>query len=366
MKERYSSLDGLRAFAAIGIAIMHIMANIDVAPDRSTFLYGIVIPSLTDFVYLFFMISAFSMCCGYYERMKSGQISMNNFYKKRYQRILPYFALLVLIDCLAPHGANKHEMAMMTAGAVDTVNPILSQLYESFANLTLCFNLLPNPEINVVGVGWYLGLVFLFYMLFPFFVFMLDNKRRMWTSLLLTFIFCFIAIDYFYTDKFVNFSVTRHNMIYSAPFFVIGGGIFLYRTAIASWVKKYKWLMLAICWLAVIGFWLTNHSGFEFVVAMSALCAIWLMYAIGTEGKVLNNRFTKYLSGISMEVYLCHMMCYRAVEILHLERYISNADILYWLTCILTLAVAIIFSHVVKYKILPLIEPYLFRKSKEK
>ena len=191
MKERYSSLDGLRAFAVIGIAIMHIWGNIDVAPDRSTFLYGVVIPSLDEFVYLFFMISAFSMCCGYYERMKIGQISMNNFYKKRYQRILPYFALLILIDCLVPHGANKYEMSMMAAGTVDTVNPILSQLYESFANLTLCFNLLPNPEIKVVGVGWFLGVVFLFYMLFPFFVFMLDNKRRMWGSLLLTFLFCF-------------------------------------------------------------------------------------------------------------------------------------------------------------------------------
>lgn len=53
MNERYSSLDGLRAFAAIGIAIMHILANIDVGPDKTTFLYGTVIPSLTNFVYLF-------------------------------------------------------------------------------------------------------------------------------------------------------------------------------------------------------------------------------------------------------------------------------------------------------------------------
>ena len=366
MNERYSSLDGLRAFAAIGIAIMHIRANIDIAPDRSSFLYGMVIPSLTNFVYMFFMISAFSMCCGYYERMKTGQISMNKFYTRRYQRILPYFALLILIDCLAPHGANKHELSTMTAEVVDTVNPIISQLYESFANLTLCFNLLPNPDIKVIGVGWYLGIVFLFYMLFPFFVFMLDNKRRMWISLILTFVFCFIAIDYFFTCKFINFSVTRHNIIYSAPFFVIGGGIYLYRTAIVSWVKQNRWLMLAICWLAVAGFLLTKHYDFEFVVVMSLLCGLWLCYAIGTQGCVLNNKVTHYLSNISMEIYLCHMMAFRGVEMLHLSRYIQLPELLYWLTCILTLAVAIIFSHVVKYKIFPLIEPYLFRKSKEK
>ena len=118
MSEHYSSLDGLRAFAAIGIAIMHILANMDVVPDKTSFLYGTIIPSLTNFVYLFFMISSFSMCCGYYLRMKTGQISMNKFYMKRYQRILPYFAFLILIDCLAPHGANKHELSIMAAEAV--------------------------------------------------------------------------------------------------------------------------------------------------------------------------------------------------------------------------------------------------------
>ena len=364
MNERYSSLDGLRAFAAIGIAIMHILANIDISPDKNSFLYGTVIPSLTNFVYLFFMISAFSMCCGYYDRMKSGQISMNAFYKKRYQRILPYFALLILIDCLAPHGANKHELSTMATGTVESFNPILSQLYESFADLTLCFNLLPNADIKVIGVGWYLGIVFLFYILFPFFVFMLDNKRRAWKSLILTFVFCYIAIDYFYTDKFINFEVTRHNIIYSAPFFVVGGGIFLYRKPLADFVKDYRWLVLTVCWLAAVGYWMMSSSGFGFVIAMSVLCGLWLIYAIGTEGCILNNKVTHYLSNISMEVYLCHMMAFRGVGMLHLSRYIQQPDFLYWLTCILTLAVAIIFSHIAKYKVLPMVEPYLFKQTK--
>lgn len=225
MKERYSSLDGLRTFACLGIVIMHVLYNIDIEPDKTTFLYGNVIPSLTHFVELFFMISAFSMCCGYFERMKSGQISINKFYTRRYQRILPYFALLIIIDCLTPHGMNKLELSIIGMETQSKLSPMLIQLYESFADLTLCFNLLPNPNIKVIGVGWYLGIVFLFYMLFPFFVFMLDNKRRMWKSLVLSFAFCYVAIDYFYTEKFIDVLFTsRHNIIYSAPFFVVGGG----------------------------------------------------------------------------------------------------------------------------------------------
>ena len=73
MNQRYTSLDGLRSIAAIGIVIMHVLANLYVVPENNA-LYGTIIPSLTNFVYLFFSISAFAMCCGYYERMKSGQI----------------------------------------------------------------------------------------------------------------------------------------------------------------------------------------------------------------------------------------------------------------------------------------------------
>ena len=67
----------------------------------------------------------------------------------------------------------------------------------------MCFNLLPNPNIEVIGVGWFLGTVFTFYMLFAFFTFLLDNKKRGWMVLLLSFVFCYIAIVYFGTPDFV-------------------------------------------------------------------------------------------------------------------------------------------------------------------
>jgi peptidoglycan/LPS O-acetylase OafA/YrhL len=89
---------------------------------------------------------------------------------------------------------------------------------------------------------------------------------------------------------------------------------------------------------------------------MSLITAAWLCYAIGSNGKVLNNKIVSYLSGISMEIYLCHMMCFRAVEFLHIENFISNHYVIYWITCILTLAVAVIFSHGCKYYLLPLLE----------
>ena len=36
------------------------------------------------------IISAFGMCCGYYNKIENNEISVNEFYKKRFQKILPF------------------------------------------------------------------------------------------------------------------------------------------------------------------------------------------------------------------------------------------------------------------------------------
>ena len=78
-----------------------------------------VIEWFTNFVFLFFIISSFSLCCGYYERIKTGSITLNCFYTKRYWRILPFFAFLSLIDIMI--GFSK------------------GSLFEAFMNCTLVF-----------------------------------------------------------------------------------------------------------------------------------------------------------------------------------------------------------------------------------
>lgn len=55
-----------------------------------------------------------------------------------------------------------------------------------------------------------------------------------------------------------------------------------------------------------------------------------------------------------MEIYLCHMMFYRASSMLHLDKFIHNNDMLYVATCVATLIGAICFSHIIKY--------YLFKR----
>ena len=51
------------------------------------------------------------------------------------------------------------------------ISPSKNALYEVVANLTLCQGLLPNMNISIIGVSWTLAVIFVFYLLFPFFDF---------------------------------------------------------------------------------------------------------------------------------------------------------------------------------------------------
>ena len=151
---------------------MHVLANGNF--NLNGFIFDDLIPSFTNLVFLFMMVSGFGMCCGYYQKILDQKISVEEFYKKRYMKIWPYFALLCLLDFV--------------------ISPSKEYLFEVFANLTLAQGLLPNANISVIGVSWTLAVIFVFYMLFPFFCFLIRNKRRAWKVAIIALIFKLFVI----------------------------------------------------------------------------------------------------------------------------------------------------------------------------
>ena len=182
--KRYNALDGLRAIAALGIILIHIRANS--AYKIEGFFYNNVIASLLDFVYLFMTISAFAMCCGYYDKIVNNMISMEEFYSRRFKKILPFFGILVIIDLI--------------------VSPSINSLYEGFADITLLFGFLPDyNNISVIGVGWFLGLIFVFYLIFPFFCTLLANRKRAWEAFAVSIVYNYVCINYFHAGRYCIF-----------------------------------------------------------------------------------------------------------------------------------------------------------------
>lgn len=301
---------------------------------------------LRYFSSLFMMVSAFSMCCGYYERVKSGSITPKAFYHRRYARIWPFFALMVVLSLLMDRDIRS--------------------LQEAFVDLTLCFNLLPNADIKTVGIGWFIGTVFTFYMLFPFFTYLIDNKRKAWLVLAASLIFVYIGVNH----KFEMGPISRQNIIYSAPFFIVGGIIYLYRDKLIEGTWKLT-LVEGGMFAAALTFALaaSRFPSDRLLQIMSELsaCAFLTIDSFRATGdtitdRIYNNRFSRYMGKISLELYLCHMLIFRVISQLPLEipleRYFEEEDvkgIVYLITLTLTLAGAIIFSHYVKFYIFPYI-----------
>lgn len=61
-------------------------------------------------------------------------------------------------------------------------------------------------------------------------------------------------------------------------------------------------------------------------------------------GGVPENRVTMFFSGISMEIYLSHMVIFRVVEKLKLNRIIGNGWLQYVVTSVLVIAGATVFA----------------------
>lgn len=296
MKERYDNLDGLRAISCLCIIAMHIRAN---AEYNLGAVGSRIVASWTHFVPLFLMISGLGMFCGYYERFKNGNIDLNNFYSRRYKKLLPFFITLILIDIVLDRS--------------------LTHLIEGITEATLVFGLLPNNQPDVIGVSWTLGVIFLFYMLFPFVVNLCWTKKRAWIVFISSIILSLFCSLYYFTDKFViEGFAARHNFLYCSPWFIGGGIVYLHRGAIKDFVQQNRWGWLGVCVaLSVAWYFVPDDDGAIIMVKNTILFIPWLMYAISVDSCILSNKVMKYLSGISLELYLAQMVMFRLIEKVH-------------------------------------------------
>lgn len=306
---------------------MHVATNNSY--DISGFVYDKLIASFSNFVFLFMVIFAFGMCCGYLEKVLNNQISLESFYFKRYSKILPFFAFLVLIDII--------------------MSPSKESLIEGFADVTLLFGLFPN-DISVIGVGWFLGLIFVFYLIFPFYCVLIKTRKRAWVAFVISLLLNYVGGSYF--------DIGRTNIIYCLCYLIAGGLIYLYRKELEQFSSKYLWISLGTIIVTVVLYFLIGGN----TITMLLVSASMLIYALGrTRGRGLSNPFTKFISSISMEIYLSHMVSFRVIERLGINTMIGNGWVQYAVTVAIVLVGTIIFSAVMK-KILDLLGKQVSRK----
>lgn len=327
---KYRNIDALRTLGCLAIILWHVFANSNY--EWGGVIFERIIPSFNYLVYLFMLISGFGMCNGYYDKVYNGSIDVNKFYLRRYKKNVPFFALVVLLDCLLSFS--------------------LGTLYEAFIEITMLFGFLPNNNLSVIGVAWTLGVIFVFYIVFPYFVFLIYNKKRAWISLVISLLITYMCQTYFMTDKFVapDYSM-RHSFLYCIPFFVMGGLLYLYKAKIEEIINKYVLRIVIGCiGLTVLYYFIPDQIKGIDVIAFKCLIlySSWLCVALGKTNVVMSNRFTALISGISMEMYLSHMVVFRLIDKIGISVILGNSVIGYICTCLVVIAVLI--SAILIYK----------------
>ena len=332
MKEKYENLDGIRTFAALGILCMHVLILGQFPENTGGTVYKLI-SGMGVLVRLFFMLSGFGMCCGYYDKMKSGTVDLNTFFSRRYLKIWPFFAVLVCIDILSE--------TVMGSGLSRGV------LYEAFANLTLLFGFLPGKDFQVMGIGWTLGVIFGFYCLFPFFVFALWTKRRAWFSFLTTIALNYLCKTYFAAGDMAAGHICLQWMCY----FVAGGLIYLYKDSIIKRNQHYPQLGLVLIIAgALFTFVVPPADGIIFQTLKSITgFAMILIGALSNNNKILANAFTSQISDISLEIYLSHVFILRIIQITGILKGIHNRTIAYICMVGLTFLGSVMFEKVLRF-----------------
>lgn len=164
----------------------------------------------------------------------------------------------------------------------------------------------------------------------------MGSLQRAWIAFFLSLIFNFVCSVYF--------GVGRTNVLYSSCYLIAGGLIYLYRTNIRS---LNQWILLAAVLFSVVLYYLIGANTLTCLLVSSSL----LIYAISNRGGVLQNKFTAFISTISMEIYLSHMVIFRIVEKLGLQQVIGNGWLQYFLTLIIVIFGTVMFS-IIAQKIL--------------
>lgn len=323
--KHYNAIDGLKAVSIMMIVLMHVFKNGNFNLDG--YFFDVIIKHLSIFVEMFFILSAFGMCCGYYEKIKNNTISIKDFYLKRYKKILPFFSIIVILD-LCVSGIN------------------IKNIFEGVLNLSLTTGLLPKYTTEIVGISWALGVIFAFYILFPFFVFLMWNKKSAWCTLAFIVLLKIIGSQ---TDKNIVAKATN-NITAWALFFVIGGIVFLYKDDLIKFFKNKKVLLVALIVIVLVAENLV-YIKFKMNVGVTILIilsfVLLLVYALVETINILGSKPLTFVGRYCLEIFLSHMLIFRVIEKIGLVSLIKQPIASFIIVFLLTMVFSLLFSIVI-------------------
>ena len=354
MKQRIKPLDGLRAFAALGVIWIHSWGFCS-NPALNVFSVDFykIIAIAGNGVDFFFVISGFCM----YLMIDKNTFTINgymHFLSKRFLRIAPAFFASVMVYALI----------------IKTNNPQFDFWYNVLFHFLFLNNVVTSNTLS--GPFWSIGVEWHFYMILPILIELSKRISIINAVILFSFFslsfFCFANLGYFQVLWWENQVITRfpefgcgiiaaHFFIknYKIPKFLAGTiGLFL-----GFGVMYLGRIMMFTPFLLKIGSFAFIFKAISYTVMTTGFA--FILYHVITIpsllSKVLSYRVFSYLGKISYSIYLWHSLAFILLwkYIIQINKGALNVVIVF--ICISLLSVII--AHF-SYKFL---ESFYFKKA---
>ena len=298
------SLNGLRFVFAVLICCGHYIFT---TPYAGEMMNKAVFFDTTAAVAFFFILSGFSLSCGFSEKMAAGNFKPIPFLKKRFLKLYPMHILTLIIILLLfakTYVWNKETIRNLI------LNIFLLQSYVPDVNCYFAFN----------RVSWYLSSLFFHYVFFAFFMRGIFKSRH--PMLLLAVISALFSVA---LVLFAHFQKAYDNFVFNVfpPThllqFFIGAWLFLLYQKLKTYdFKTYQLTAAEIISIAVLIFsWIIRKHipiKYQYVFLYVPACSlIILTFALGDNkgifSKIAGSKPLVSLGSVSFPFYMIHLFC---------------------------------------------------------
>lgn len=339
-----NSLAATRGVAALAVVVFHF--GCDVFPfNKLEHLFR----SGNLAVSYFFVLSGFVMCWTYYNR----PVSYPDFLKRRVARIFPLFFFSLALTILLPlyyylrHTAPLEEEFSLKL----LLNVLFVQVY------------FPTYALSLNPAAWSLSIEMLFYLLFPFLLYIMEKYRRLFfVSAILFFIVSQFIHHYllFYTGAktLLDYNLIFYNPIFHLNQFLSGmlGAVWLIRISGRGWKIPFSPVLVLI--LVTIYYspkGISLHNGLLaplfllFMVALSLKDAAWMKHKLFI-----------FLGELSYGIYILQFPV-RSIFLLINQKYLHLSEIMSFYTFLFILVLTTAMAYYLIEK--PLRKVILHRSS---
>lgn len=306
MQKRYEGLLGLRGIGAVMIIAYHmyiledcngsVYSGINGLLDRTVGLGGL-------FVQLFFMLSSFSLMCGYAEKAWNNNCDWEQFYLKRFVRLAPVFYTTLVLHLLLNVYAHVQEPVAHIIGTA-----------------SLLYVLMPSHQTSIVMAAWAMGIEVIFYLIFPAFLCATKTKFRTLLAVLASALLQF-TYQTFYGIHVENAEI---NILFQLLPFLLGALLYHSISYMESMNRKKRIVAALISYIVLLCLFLGWGTFFTHKIFVYLAFCLIILNQIGYTDILVNNALCKWLGSISYEMYLFHPVIYRILYYIKLQEKLAG------------------------------------------